>query len=184
MNMIDQDDEPTPLTSVTITFERGDNEHFEFLLHSDGSGIMHDVDYGDKLDIEHELTAEQCSQLLAAATDATIREDDLPDGIPEFVNAIFDEMNDDLENPVGDPPDDRDLELAKGNEHEFNTALAATLYLANLNGIGNGIISFPVDTDDEDGDYRDNELPDELAQIVNAICDAFGPSGNYIYVGK
>jgi hypothetical protein len=198
---------PTTLQQAIIRYEVSTSNsypsNFRFILRTDGSGILQDLDYQEELEIVHTIDLEnyaESGEIKLAPIEATPpprdgvhslseleREVGYDDEIYEAIQDLFTENNDALENPVGDPPDDSDLTLERGTEEELYKSIAAVSYLARLAGY-NDVIECTSATH-EDGSEQQitdwTEIDERLHEIVLAVLNAFNPrASSYNYVDQ
>jgi hypothetical protein len=183
---------PTTLQQAIIRYEVSTSNsypsNFRFILRTDGSGILQDLDYQEELDIVHTIDLEKyakAGEIKLAPVEATPqprdgvhslskleREVGYGDEIYEAIQELFTENNDALENPVGDPPDDEDAHVGKGTIEDFTKALAAVSYLATVHD-KDGNYAFSANKEE----FEWHEGDEDLLDLVETIVDAFEIDG-------
>jgi hypothetical protein len=187
---------------TVLYLERGNyNDEFRFILRTDGSGIIYDVDYEDEVTVEHtiDLNAYAASGALVLTDlwDATsdelhenhldeIKEPEIGSDLEAGLQYLLDDYNEQFENPLGDAPDDIPISVSIGDAEDLEECLAAVVYLSQLHGLENPNIAFYTATGEDgyyDLDYSDNDPI--LKQIIIEILETFQPIGaTYEYVDE
>jgi hypothetical protein len=137
-----------PIQQAVIRHMVNGDEPFRFILFTDGSGKLVDINYDETLDISHDLDlpslAARTTLVLTPVRPLTnvdyeqtdldeneIETDDTPT-LFDAISNLFLDCNDSLENPVGDPPEDDEPTVENGTFEDFNKALAAVAYLTSM----------------------------------------------------
>jgi hypothetical protein len=183
-----------PIQQAVIRHMVNGDEPFRFILFTDGSGKLVDINYDETLDISHDLDlpslAARTTLVLTPVRPLTnvdyeqtdldeneIETDDTPT-LFDAISNLFLDCNDSLENPVGDPPEDDEPTVENGTFEDFNKALAAVAYLAHIHGL-EGSFQFSANEETFEYDEGDNELADIVSTIANGF-DVRGCTYEYI----
>jgi hypothetical protein len=174
----------TKCLRTTFTAGESDVSIFLITLCTDGSGIIYDCDYQETVEFSHKLDlaaiARAHDHIVLAAYNPAHDRLDIGWGHPEpptkiyqeedlaaiNLSEIFWDHNDELQNPVGECPEDEPLTVDVGTVEEFQKVLAAISYLAKQAGLDDSF-SFYTGSDGDDGAYIE-ECADP---IVNALVD-------------
>jgi hypothetical protein len=193
-----------PIKKAIIRFATGKSrnhdrsELFRFVLYTDGTGTLYDVNYHEKLGIGHEIDlhafAKTGSVILIDSdepisngiydeeitlSNETIASND--DELDTKCHDLFYEFNDVLKNPVGDCPKDFEMTVTNGSVEKFRKSLSAISYLATLNNI-DGVMSLATAVNDLEVEQEIQEwhqLDEKLDEIVLAVLVAYDPRASY-----
>jgi hypothetical protein len=165
-------------------------DSFFFDLHADGTGTLYDYAYAEQVEFKHFLSTQalldikETKQTEADLTfvdhetgyyERKIRVTSIADLEPSVCNtieALFWLINDNLQNPIGEPPPNEELTLARGTAEEFEKILCAMFVLSNYISSEDELwISLKPDSKIS---YISG-LPLSLKEALELIIDVFRP---------
>jgi hypothetical protein len=182
---------PPTLVRQTILKHSVGDDYFRIVLRTDGSGYLYDQTYEDLVEIENhglDLEALASDNLLELGERRDVehpspysydelesgeRSTDEGDDFHQLISRLFMKYNGELQNPVGEPPeDDEKLTVNVGTEEIFLKTIHAVSYLAKL---ANFESDFAIETGTNGGNATIEEGCDEIEEILYAILDVFEP---------
>jgi hypothetical protein len=181
-----------------------DHQDFIFTLRTDGTGTLHDYDYNDQLEIVHPFDLESFAKQhrtikledyrkIDFTYDYRYNKTDDAFYVPVYnQNAVRDldlrtlllKYNNELENPVGNPPSDTELTVRVGTPDEFKKALAVISYLAERAGLDDALY-FHTGQTAYSGPSIDQCEDPIVMKLLGQVLDLYRPFGTkYEYVDQ